>query len=181
MAHLSNTYEVNEELSAAQLEFVFLSTGSKTIPKIIQYTLTHEFEDRDVYNLGFGDYIAESDRIEDQVNSGNGDAYKVFNTVLSTIPVFFERFPNAILMAQGSDGSSNFIKDCQQTCIKKCHLSCRKFNQRVTIYRNFVEKHFFELSYTYWFLGGYINDTLNLITEKYIAGKEYDAILMFKK
>ncbi|NIJ51703.1 DUF6934 family protein [Dyadobacter arcticus] len=181
MASSSNTYEVREERSSAQLEYVFISVGRQIVPKIIQYTLTHQFEDRDVYNLGFGDYNDKSDQIEDHIKSGNGDAYKVFNTVLSTIPLFFERFADAILIVQGSDGGPDFIEKCQRTCIRKCHLSCRKFNQRVAIYRNFVEKHFSALSYHYWFLGGYTNDRMSLTTEKYILGRAYNAILMFKK
>lgn len=181
MASLSNIYDVNEELSSAQLEFVFVSTGRIIVPKIIQYTLTQQYEDRDVYNLGFGDYNAKNDQIEDRVNTGNGDAYKVFNTVLSTVPIFFERFADAILMVQGSDSGPGFAIECQKTCMRKCGVTCRKSKQRVTIYRNFVEKNFSQLSNSYWFLGGYISDRRTLMSERYIPGRQYDAILMFKK
>ena len=181
MAGLSNTYEVTKEHSSSQFDFVFISTGRIVVSKIIQYTLTHQFENRDVYNLGFGDYNARTDQIEDHVNTGNGDAYKVFNTVLSTVPLFFKTFDEAIIMVQGSDGGADFIEECQKTCIKKCINICRKFRQRVTIYRNFVEKNFSELSYNYWLLGGYISNGMDLMTERYIPGRDYDTILIFKK
>jgi hypothetical protein len=35
--------------------------------------------------LGFGDYDLENDKIVDDINTNNGDAFKVFNTVLGTI------------------------------------------------------------------------------------------------
>jgi hypothetical protein len=131
--------------------------------------------------LGFGDYDESLDEIKDEIYSNNGDAYKVFATVLSTIPLFFQKFSDDILMVLGSDGGSDFVENCKKVCTKKCLSSCRKFNQRITIYRNYIEKNYSELSCSYWFLGGYITINNQIVTERYILGRKYDAILMFKK
>lgn len=181
MAELSNIYEFDEEQTLTELRYVFLSIGKKLVPKIVVYTCTHQFENRDVYNLGFGDYLYENDYIEDQLQTNNGDAYAVFNTILSTIPLFFEKFNGAILMVQGSDSSPGFILKCKKNCVKNCLTSCKKSNQRISIYRNFVEKHFQTLSQNYWFLGGFRKMDCQIETEIYIPGQKYDAILMFNK
>lgn len=181
MSNLSNSYLVSEDKSSFEYRFFFLSKGANTVLKAVQYTYAHKFEDRNVYNLGFGDYDRSGDRIQDKIHTNNGDAYKVFNSVISTTPMFFEKFSDDILMVLGSDGGSEFAENCKRTCIKKCESFCRKFNQRITIYRNYVEKNFVELSRTYWFLGGYIIVNTHIVTERYILGRNYDAILIFKK
>ncbi|CAG5069750.1 hypothetical protein DYBT9623_02487 [Dyadobacter sp. CECT 9623] len=181
MAGTANVYEFDEEQSSTELRYVFLSVGKKIVSKIVVYTCTHQFENRDVYNLGFGDYFDEDDNIEDRVQTNNGDAYVVFNTVLATIPLFFEKFSDSMLMVQGSDSRQGFAAECKRTCLKNCKTSCRKSNQRISIYRNFVEKHFLTLSQDYWFLGGFRGLRYQIITEIYIPGRKYDAILMFRK
>jgi hypothetical protein len=181
MASAVNVYNVIEERSSTELRFIFFSTGKKIVTKVIIYTYTHQFEDREVYNLGFGDYNQALDDIQDKVKTNNGDAYKVFSTVLSTIPMFFEIFPNAILMVQGSDSGPDFAKECMKTCNRRCHLSCHNSDQRVSIYRNFVEKHFIDLGRDYWFLGGFTSTGYKMIPERYIPSRKYDAILMFRK
>jgi hypothetical protein len=85
--------------------FFFISKGEKDIIKAIQFSFVQELNGRKIYNLGFGDYDLENDKIIDDINTNNGDAYKVLNTALSTIPIFFENFGSEILMVQGSDGS----------------------------------------------------------------------------
>jgi len=181
MANLSNTYNLQEFTLPAGHEFTFTSNGNKIIIKAVQYTYIQQFEGRNVYNLGFGDYDLDLHQIIDQAKSNNGDAYKVFRTVLSTVPKFLEIFPNAIIMVQGSDSGSDFTENCKKTCIRLCAVKCRRFNQRISIYRNFVEKNFQELSSIYWFLGGFVEKHLSIITELYIPGRKYDAILLFKK
>jgi hypothetical protein len=181
MASSTNVYNVIEERSSDEVRFVFFSIGKKIVTKVIVFSYTHQFEDRDVYNLGFGDYDIKHNHIEDKVKTNNGDAYQVFNTVLSTIPLFFNVFPKAILMVQGSDSGPDFANDCMKTCQRKCQSLCRNFNQRVSIYRNFVEKHFSDLSRGYWFLGGFVKTSQTMTTENYIPRRKYDAILMFKK
>src|SRR5215217_2387944 len=142
MANLYNAYTVQPFTLPAGYEFTFTSNGQKMIIKAIQYTYIQQFEDRNVYNLGFGDLDFEVNEIIDEAKSNNGDAYKVFRTVLSTIPKFFEIFPDAIIMVQGSDSGSNFAEKCKKTCVRDCAVKCRRANQRISVYRNFVEKNF---------------------------------------
>ncbi|WP_031526135.1 DUF6934 family protein [Dyadobacter crusticola] len=181
MANLSDAYRIQEIKLPVGYKFMFTSKGSATIIKAVQYTFIEKFEGKNVYNLGFGDYDPQSDDIIDQAKSNNGDAYKVFRTVLSTIPPFFENFPEAIIMVQGSDSSTDFAERCRETCMKRCTKTCRKFNQRITLYRGYVEKNFQVLGLHYWFLGGFLKENSSLITELYIPGRLYDAILFFKK
>ncbi|TLV00909.1 DUF6934 family protein [Dyadobacter luticola] len=181
MASISDSYQVQAYKLPAGYEFTFISSGHEPIIKAVQYAYIQKFEDRDVYNLGFGDLDLQSQQIVDQVKSNNGDAYKVFRTVLSTIPKLFELFPAAIIMVQGSDSGSDFAEKCRKTCLKNCNLTCRRSNQRISVYRSYVEKNFENLSSTYWFLGGFAENPQSIITELYIPGRIYDAILLFKK
>ena len=68
--------------SGEELEvFEFVSVGPKgRIIKIIQYSPTNY---KDLYNLGFGDKNAETNEIEDEVISNNGDGEKVLATVVA--------------------------------------------------------------------------------------------------
>ena len=181
MANLSNTYNLQEFTLPAGHEFTFTSNGNKIIIKAVQYTYIQQFEGRNVYNLGFGDLDLESYQIVDQAISNNGDAFRVFRTVLSTVPKFFEIFSNAIIMVQGSDSGSNFVDECRKTCVKRCLVKCRRLNQRISVYRSFVEKNFDALSLNYWFLGGFTTEYFSITTERYIPGRMYDAILLFRK
>jgi hypothetical protein len=181
MASLSDSYNVEEIKLAAGYKFMFSSIGQKIIVKAVQYTYIHRFEDRNVYNLGFGDYDPSSLYVTDQTTSNNGDQYKVFRTVLSTVPIFFEYFPYAIISVQGSDSGTQFAENCKKTCMRNCMSACRKANQRIGLYRNYVEKHYDGLTLYYWFLGGFINVNENIVTERYIPGRRYDVILLFKK
>ncbi|OJV97631.1 MAG: hypothetical protein BGO52_09615 [Sphingobacteriales bacterium 44-61] len=79
------TYEIEETQFINQLQFLFESVGQNKILKAIQYTNVMKFKNRDVYNLGFGDYDMRTGAINDEINSNNGDVYTVFNTVLSTV------------------------------------------------------------------------------------------------
>jgi hypothetical protein len=181
MASVSNAYEIQERQLPAGYRFFFMSEGLEHIPKAVEYTYIQTFEDREVYNLGFGDYCPDSHEISDRANSNNDDSYKVFRTVLSTVPMFFERLQNAIVMVQGSDGGADFIQNCRNSCTKHCLDSCRKSNQRITVYRNYVEKNFFDLSLEYWFLGGFFTEEMPVMVERYVPGRKYDTILLFKK
>ena len=62
-----------------------------------------DFRGQRVYNLGFGDYDLDTDSISDDLTTNNGDPYKVFHTVLHTIPQFFETYSDAMMMVLGSD------------------------------------------------------------------------------
>jgi hypothetical protein len=123
-----SVYEIEEQKSERDIKFFFVSKGREDVIKAIQYSFVQELYGKDVYNLGFGDYDLEADTIIDNANTNNGDVYKVFNTVLSTIPIFFVNRKDDILMVLGSDGRPQFIENCRLTCTKKCDSECRNFN-----------------------------------------------------
>jgi len=43
----------------------------------------------------------------------------VFNTVLHTVPDFFTKYPNDIIIVSGSDSKDDFSEKCRLTCKKK--------------------------------------------------------------
>jgi hypothetical protein len=181
MAISSTLYQTYHEETADELRFSFKSSGARDIVKMIQYTYAQDFEGKRIFNLGFGDYDFDLNQVDDRANSNNGDGYKVFHTVLSTVPVFFQKFKNEMLMVQGSDGEAAFTEQCRKSCVRKCDLICRKANQRITIYRRYVEKNFLALSSEYWFLGAFKDADDSITSEIYITGRQYDMILIFKK
>jgi hypothetical protein len=176
-----DVYEIEEQKSERDIKFFFVSKGREDIIKAIQYSFVQELSGRNVYNLGFGDYDLEADTIIDNADTNNGDVYKVFNTVLSTIPIFFESRADEILMVLGSDGRPQFIEDCRQTCTKKCGNECKNFNRRINIYRNYVDKNYAQLAIDYQFFGGFVNELSQTILEDYICGKKYDVVLLSKR
>jgi hypothetical protein len=181
MANSTSTYDLQDIDIETGYRFLFESQGSRNILKAVRYSYVQKFEDKNLYNLGFGDYDLETGEIADEANSNNGDAYKVLQTVLSTVPYFFQKNPDAILFIQGSDGTLDFVEKCRETCSRCCGEICKRFNKRITIYRNYVDKNFDHLSLSYWFLGGFISSTTNITVERYILGHKYDAILLFRK
>ena len=181
MTNIEKVYELEEDKSASGLKFIFISKGFQDIIKVIQFSFIQELNGRNIYNLGFGDYDLESDTIIDNVNTNNGDAYKVFNTVLSTIPIFFENYVNEILMVQGSDGRPEFVENCKLTCKKKCIDECKNYNRRINIYRVYVDKNYEDLCIDYQFLGGQINEEDQTVLESYERYKKYDSVFLFRK
>lgn len=164
---------------AEHLRYAFESVGITTIIKIIEYAPVKKFDGRIVYNLGFGDLDEKTGTVLDHTNSNNGDVYTVFNTVLHTVPMFFVKFPEAVILVGGSDGHKNFIRDCLPACKKKCTTQCRNFQRRTRTYRNFVDKYFDELCKEYIFFGR--ERSKGNIVVQYSKGQEYDEILVYKK
>jgi hypothetical protein len=84
--------------------YEFLSSGPKgTIKKVV---LFQEFDNYPgVFNLAFGDWDDSLQKIKDDVRSNNSDRDKVLATVASTVIDFFEKHPEAILLAQGATPS----------------------------------------------------------------------------
>jgi hypothetical protein len=181
MSQTNLAYEFEESKSTNGLQFFFISKGKQDIIKAIQYSFVQDLNGSKVYNLGFGDYDIECDTIIDNVNTNNGDAYKVFNTVLNTILIFFENFKNHMLIVQGSDGRPEFIENCKKTCNKNCREECRNHNRRINIYRAYVDKNYKQLSLQYNFLGGIKNEVNMTFLEPYQCGKNYDAVLLSRK
>lgn len=181
MSNIVGLYEVVEEKSDTGLKFFFISKGKLDIIKVIHYSFVQQLNGKNIYNLGFGDYDFVSDTIVDDTNTNNGDTYKVFNTVLSTIPVFFENFGNEILIVQGSDGNPGFIEKCRRICEKNCIQECKNYNRRIKIYCSYVDRHYDRLSIDYQFLGGIINELQQTEVEFYERYKKYHSVLLFKK
>lgn len=177
---IDKRYDLWEKRSLADYKFLFVSRGVEDVAKAIQYAYTQTIDGIDVYNLGFGDYNADTQAISDDVNTNNGDAYKVFNTVLATIPIFFEKFISSLIVVRGSDSTPEFLKNCAMTCRKHCESECKKFNQRIRIYRNYIDKNYLTLSIEYQFYGGYVDENNQILIEEYSQHKTYDAILLSK-
>jgi hypothetical protein len=80
--------------------FEFVSDGPKgRILKIVEYS---ETATKGVFNLAFGDFDKKMNTINDLSITNNGDSLKVLATVASTVYAFFEKHPNAYIVATGS-------------------------------------------------------------------------------
>jgi uncharacterized protein DUF6934 len=154
---------------AFRIQYFFLSKGTSIIIKAIQYSYALDFQGRRVYNLGFGDYDPNTRSVIDDVTSNNGDTYKIFHTVLNTIPGFFAIFKEAVVIASGSDSRQEFRDSCRSSCNKNCLPDqCKNAHRRINIYRHYIDKHFAGLSTDYQFYGS------SLITENQIVAEEYN-------
>ncbi|MGN6437347.1 MAG: DUF6934 family protein [Agriterribacter sp.] len=181
MSNTQDCYEFNLTKSDTNLLFIFMSKGNKEIVKAIQYQYVNELGGRGVYNLGFGNYDVDTDTMTDDTIDNNGDVYKVFNTVLSTIPIFFENNKDAVLLVQGSDSKLDFIEKCRQACSRKCEKECKKANRRINIYRGHLDKNYNELSIDFQFMGGIKSFENHIMLEEYECRKKYDTVLLLKK
>ena len=161
--------------------FYFTSIGKKEIDKAIHYDYIEEIGNTPLFNLGFGDYDFKTDSILDEEISCNGDHYKVFYTILNTVPRLFDAHNDATLLVQGSDSMPEFIQNCKANCTRECNdQDCRKAHRRIRIYRNFVNKNFDNLNDEYDFQG---SEALYKegIAEPYEVGKEYISVLVKRK
>jgi len=120
MANPDFSYPSEQRFGDAGVQYVFVSKGEKDIIKVIEYSFVQVFLQKRLFNLGFGDYDAETDSLIDNSSSNNGDHYRVFNTVLNTIPDFFIHYPTDIVAVQGSDSHPGFAENCKIACTKKC-------------------------------------------------------------
>ena len=130
------------------------------------------------FNLAFGDYDLETDTLDDDATSENGDVFKVFDTVLNTIPSFFEMFPNEIIMISGSDSKPEFIEKCRKDCKKSCKEECKNAGRRIGVYRGYVNKNFDVLSTDFVFYGGNPSpvDQQSTLLEPYMVNKKYNSV-----
>ena len=91
-------YELEEGSNA--MTFEFTSVGPKgAIPKMVIYSKTNV---RNLYNLAFGDKNINTGDIDDLVITNNEDSQKVLATVASTVYVFLNKYPEALIIATGS-------------------------------------------------------------------------------
>jgi hypothetical protein len=172
-------YITEQTAEEIKIQYLFESVGEKTIIKAIEYTPIQAMGGRTIYNLGFGDYDEALGTIVDDVNSNNGDMRIVFNTVLSTVPLFFATNADAVIIVSGSDSHDDFIADCLPTCKKKCTDNCKNYQRRIKTYRYYVDKNFEDLSGDYIFFGRNKNKANTFV--QYIPNHEYDDILVYKK
>jgi hypothetical protein len=175
-------YEIEESVTESGIQYTFMSEGNADIIKVIEYSYVQDFLDKPLYNLGFGDYDVETDKILDGSNSNNGDHYKVFNTVLNTIPNFFDHYQDAIMIVQGSDSKPEFINNCKIGCKRRCpETECKNSHRRINIYRSYLDKNYDALIQDYIFYGGQISADNQIVIENYQKGKKYDSVLLLKK
>jgi hypothetical protein len=180
MTDKKNLYDVSENKGVQSSTYIFISRGDENIIKAVAYDYIQELDGCPLYNFGFGDYNIEHDEIIDTSNSNNGDVYKVFNTVLSTVPKFFASKPHAVIVVQGSDHSEAFLNSCKENCKKKCVDECKNINRRIKTYRRFVDKNYELLSREYKFWGGMRGDDGIVLHDNYVLGKAYDFVFCKK-
>ncbi|HEY9008727.1 DUF6934 family protein [Ohtaekwangia sp.] len=133
---IENTYPfLNDGYIAErdELFFIFLSQGKEVIPKLVVFSPIEKGGQR-YYNWGFGDMIYDNEsgnfRIDDKVQSNNGDAVTTFYTVISTLSIFFDHSPNAMVHIEGSN------------------------KQRAEIYRKIITRHWKQIEPLYEIKGG---------------------------
>lgn len=163
------------------LRYFFVSEGLADIIKIVQYDLIGEYENKPLFNLGFGDWDIANQALNDSIVSQNGDQYKVLNTVLSTIPAFFEQNTSAIIMVQGSDSLPSYIQNCKINCRKKCVTECKNAHRRIKIYKGYIDKNFNLLKSQYKFSGAVLDES-GLIEniEAYYTNNQFSVIFVEK-
>ncbi len=145
---ITDRYELSTEKSL--LAFKFVSKGPKgQITKLIRYTETSV---KNTYNLGFGDYDAETDDINDTVITNNGDSKKVLKTVAATVYSFTHHYPKAKVFAIGSTLA------------------------RTRLYRIGISNNLTEISKDFIVLGLKDNEW-----HKFKSGEEYEAFLIERK
>ena len=149
-------YETQEESN--HLRYTFISKGQTDIMKIIAYQRLGSNipipgkGQLKAYNLAFGDRKDQTLEIDDTLNSNNGDMYKVFNTVLHTIPTFFSKYPDTCIAVQGSD------------------------KRRIKAYCMYVSKNYENLSTEYTFYG-----VTGTIFTPFKVGTVYDQVVFLPK
>lgn len=82
------------------LIFTFVSVGRNgTFEMVIRYDPYNS----DLYNLAFGVKTNNQFDIDDQIIINNGDFVRIIGTVFQTVPLFFEKYPEKLIIIMGSD------------------------------------------------------------------------------
>ncbi|HZE84352.1 MAG TPA: hypothetical protein VE035_08575 [Puia sp.] len=79
--------------------YLFSSEGIRG--KIAKGVIYSRIE-RNLFNLGFGDWNEEHQELDDSNRSNNGDRDKVLATVAFTVFDFTNKYPDAQIIAEGS-------------------------------------------------------------------------------
>jgi hypothetical protein len=183
MNSLQDVYNVRGEVIPEEkaVFYYFISTGRKNLIKVVLYRYLRQFNNRPLFNLGFGDLDSKTGKLSDEEISGNDDSYRVFNTVLHTIPKLFTIYEDGVIMVSGSDSKPAFIENCKRTCVRKCDkTNCRKAHRRIGIYQSFVNKHYESLNQDFAFHGTNGLEE-HSPTEPYEKGKKYKGVIVEKR
>ena len=82
--------------------YEFISVGPKgSIKKVVEFFKLQDLN-AEIFNLAFGDWDEESNRIIDLSISNNADKEKVLSTVAATVVDFIKDHSYAIIVAIGS-------------------------------------------------------------------------------
>ena len=83
-----------------------------------------------------------------------------------------------MILVKGSDSAFEFRNQCRSKCERNCGPGCRKLDQGIRIYRNYLNQNFEQLTMGFQFFGG-VTKGLDIIEkEPYFPGKEYDSIFV---
>jgi hypothetical protein len=97
-----NLKQYNIEVTEDFLEYNFYSNGPKgAIKKVVRFTQV-KVSHYTYYNLGFGDWNEQENRIDDFIISNNQDAERVLATVAATVIDFSNHYPEVLIYAEGS-------------------------------------------------------------------------------
>lgn len=95
-------YQTNDSF----LDYEFHSDGPKgKLKKVVRYSIRYTSENKPFYNLGFGDWNEEGQKIDDFIISGNEDQERVLATVAATVVSFTDKYPGFSVYAEGSTAS----------------------------------------------------------------------------
>lgn len=131
-----------KQVEQSYIQFFFISPGFVEVIKVIRYEKIGKLQGKPIYNLGFGDLDIADAKINDTISTKNGDQYKVLNTVLSSIPHFFEVCKDSIIMVQGSDSLPSYIANCKLDCRKGCNENCKNAHRRIRVYKGYINKNY---------------------------------------
>jgi len=107
-----------------------------------------------IYNLGFGDYNAETKTIDDEIITNNGDSLKVLATIASTVYAFTEKYPDSLVFATGSN------------------------NIRTRLYRIGITNNLEDIKEDFEVYGLRVD---NNVWEEFISGEDYEAFIVKRK
>ena len=137
-----------------KMKFTFESNnvdGTNPVIKMVEYLPIIRMG-RKYYNLEFGDYSPEKDRIDDRVVTDNGDMRRVLKTVATTLETFFEEFPDKEVHIDGSDS------------VRRAY-----YHKLIRDYFDLIPRHFK--------VQGHSNNSLEIFK----AGSQYDFIVISKR
>ena len=147
MKYIRYEYQTEDELHY----FEFTSIGPKgSIKKIVEYT---KVSVDNIYNLAFGDYDEQAERLNDKNVTNNGDSSKILATVVSTVYAFTGRYPNAWVFATGST------------------------EVRTRLYRMGISNNLEELKEDFYVYGMKMDESF----EEFIIGEDYLGFLVTRK